>query len=674
MPPTAILILKAPAVGTVKTRLATTIGPTAATQAYRALVRHQLQAIPPAWPVEIHFTPPEAADTMRSWLGSRHTYIPQSEGDLGQRLTHATQPHLNYPRILLGGDCPYITRELLLEAARFLETCEAVMIPALDGGYCLLGLIRAEDHLFENIHWSTPEVAEQTRTRLRAAGISWHELPPLEDVDDAPGWQRAINAFPTLAQPQGTISVVIPAWREDAALLARALEYRSWPEVREVIIAAAGDPPACEQPGITWITCATPSRGAQLNAGGRAATGEWLLFHHADTDLTHAHVRALAAVDPAGEVVGGAFYRRFDERHPVMRRFESWERWHNRSFGALYGDQSIFVPRHRWLAMGGFAAIPIMEDTELSLRLRRLGRVLMLDPAISSSPRKHLREGSWRTTLRNLRYVILYRLGVTPASIYASYYKKGRSKPMKLVSTLILAITLVLTSTLLAGVGDWQKEYDVLLKKYVAGEGVRYAAWKESGEDMAALQKVVAAIGEEKPDSLPQKDQLAFYINAYNAWTIKLILDKYPLKSVRDHSPLFGVFTGKNIRVAGERMSLNHLEKQIIRGRFKDARIHFAINCGSKSCPPIRPGAYDGDALDKDLDQQTKAFTLNSLGVQTTPDGKKAKVSPIFKWYDKDFQSEGGTREFINKARPNDLPTDAKVEYQSYDWSLNEAK
>ena len=221
---------------------------------------------------------------------------------------------------------------------------------------------------------------------------------------------------------------------------------------------------------------------------------------------------------------------------------------------------------------------------------------------------------------------------------------------------------------------QWQKDYDELLKKYVADGGVRYAPWKANAKDMAAINNVVTAIGNSNPRELDQKEQLAFYINAYNAWTIKLVLDKYPIDSIREHSPLFGVFTGKHIRVAGERMSLRHLENEIIRKKFKDPRIHFAINCGSKSCPPLSAKSFDGEKLNQQLNAQTKAFTLSSLGVQTSPDGKKAKVSSIYKWYDDDFKQAGGTREFINKVRPDDLPADAKVEYQKYDWSLNEVK
>jgi hypothetical protein len=244
---------------------------------------------------------------------------------------------------------------------------------------------------------------------------------------------------------------------------------------------------------------------------------------------------------------------------------------------------------------------------------------------------------------------------------------------MKTTLGLLLAI-LLLPFTLHAKVGDWQKDYDALLKKYVVDGSVRYGAWKGNADDMAAIEKVTTAIGNESPKGLSRDEQLAFYINAYNAWTIKLVLDRYPLKSVRDHSPLFGMFTQKNIRLGGTKMSLNHLEKQLILKQFKDSRVHFAVNCASKSCPPLNTKAYDAETLNKELNERTKAFTLDSLGVQESKDGKKVKVSSIFKWYDDDFKGEGGAVEFINKNRGDALPSDAKVEYQEYDWTLNEAK
>jgi hypothetical protein len=233
-----------------------------------------------------------------------------------------------------------------------------------------------------------------------------------------------------------------------------------------------------------------------------------------------------------------------------------------------------------------------------------------------------------------------------------------------------LVLILLLSPTmLLAQPPGWQKEYDRLLKKYVVDGGVRYAAWKANASDMAALNRVVTGIGNADPSKLDANGQLAFYINAYNAWTIKLILDKYPVRSVRDVSPLFGIFLQKKIRVAGEQMSLNHLEKNILRKKFKDPRIHFAVNCGSTSCPPLQKGAYDAKTLNKELEARTKAFTLNEAAVEKSPDGK-VRLSRIFKWYDEDF--EGGAVDYVSKRRGERVAPGEKVEYKKYDWSLND--
>ena len=242
-------------------------------------------------------------------------------------------------------------------------------------------------------------------------------------------------------------------------------------------------------------------------------------------------------------------------------------------------------------------------------------------------------------------------------------------------TTLILALTAVLLPfAASAEVGAWQKDYDALLKKYVSGGGVRYSAWKASAADMAALDKVVAAIGAENPSALGRNDKLAFYINAYNAWIIHLVLEKYPIKSVRDYAALFGIFTGKNIQLGGEKISLNHLEKDLVLKGIGEARAHFALNCASRSCPVLIPAAYNGATLDKVLDERAKAYTLNPLGVSVSKDGKTASLSSIFKWNADDFKSAGGAVAFINKYRTPQLPADVKVEFQDYDWSLNEAK
>jgi Protein of unknown function, DUF547 len=225
-----------------------------------------------------------------------------------------------------------------------------------------------------------------------------------------------------------------------------------------------------------------------------------------------------------------------------------------------------------------------------------------------------------------------------------------------------------------AEIGNWQKDYDALLKKYVAGGGVRYAAWKANSGDVVALGRIVEAIGAENPSGLARNDKLAFLINAYNAWVIQLVLEKYPLKSVRDYAPLFGIFMGKNIQLGGEKISLHHLEKILILKTFGEPRVHFALNCASRSCPVLIPAAYNGATLDATFDERAKAYMVNPYGVQLSKDGKTARLSMIFKWYDTDFKAAGGPIAFINKYRTQPLPPEVKVEFQDYDWSLNEAR
>jgi hypothetical protein len=234
----------------------------------------------------------------------------------------------------------------------------------------------------------------------------------------------------------------------------------------------------------------------------------------------------------------------------------------------------------------------------------------------------------------------------------------------------VVAVVFAL-STLAVGTeaSDWQREYDTLLKKYVVDGGVRYAAWKADGADLAALRKVVAAIGATNTSALDRNDQIAFYINAYNAWILHEALDKYPTKSVKD--PLFIFFISKRITVAGEKMSFKHLEDGIIRPRFHEPRIHFALNCASRSCPPLRAEAYDGARLDAQFEEQTRAFVNSDRGVK--PSGETAQLSKIFDWYKDDFGGDAGIAAFLKKYR-NGKSQFKSVSYQDYDWGLNETK
>lgn len=193
MPPTVLLFLKAPRPGFVKTRLAASIGEDAACSVYRQLAEHTLSQIPSHWPCHIFYTPLESEPEMTSWLGTKHCYRAQSDGDLGLRLSTASQQAFKEGAssiILLGGDCPGIRRHHLEEAARHLAKNTSVIGPALDGGYWLLGLPRHCPDAFQGIPWSTPQVLPNTLRILENQNLPPTHLPTLEDVDDHSSWSR----------------------------------------------------------------------------------------------------------------------------------------------------------------------------------------------------------------------------------------------------------------------------------------------------------------------------------------------------------------------------------------------------------------------------------------------------------------------------------------------------
>jgi hypothetical protein len=121
-------------------------------------------------------------------------------------------------------------------------------------------------------------------------------------------------------------------------------------------------------------------------------------------------------------------------------------------------------------------------------------------------------------------------------------------------------------------------------------------------------------------------------------------------------------------------MSFDHLEKDIIRPKFNEPRVHFALNCASRSCPPLNREAFRGEQLGPQLESLTVAFVNSNKGVNYLPAKKTAALSAIFNWYKDDFKAVGGPISFINKRRKEPLPDDARITYQDYDWSLNEVK
>jgi len=191
------VMAKAPVLGLAKTRLAPLLGAAGAARAQRGFALHALTTVRHAATGSLTvWCAPDTQHRFFRCLQSRHgvTCKPQPEGDLGHRMTVAMQSHFQglpqMPLLIVGTDCPVLTPAHLQQAADALQTHDAVLIPAEDGGYVLIGLAKPLPIVFERVDWSTDRVLEQTRDRLREAGATWRELPTLWDVDEPADWQR----------------------------------------------------------------------------------------------------------------------------------------------------------------------------------------------------------------------------------------------------------------------------------------------------------------------------------------------------------------------------------------------------------------------------------------------------------------------------------------------------
>ncbi len=237
----------------------------------------------------------------------------------------------------------------------------------------------------------------------------------------------------TGAAAPARISVVVPIWHDQVNLISLLAEVVRLNGLHEVIIVDAAADARTEQlvqtAGAKYVRAPAPNRGAQMNLGAASSTGDALVFHHADTVFRQEHITAIAGAlrDPA--VVGGAFYRKFDGRHPRLLWLESVARYLTRRGGTFFGDQSVFVRREVFASLGGFAPIPLMEDMEFSRRLRRSGPVAVLDPPVESSSRRHRQRGAWCTSLQNGLFIVLYRCGCSPSWLHRWYYRDRALTP-----------------------------------------------------------------------------------------------------------------------------------------------------------------------------------------------------------------------------------------------------
>lgn len=214
---------------------------------------------------------------------------------------------------------------------------------------------------------------------------------------------------------------------------------------------------------------------------------------------------------------------------------------------------------------------------------------------------------------------------------------------------------------------------------------IDYAAMKDSPEDLVTyLSQVKAVSPHSNFATFPSEDEaLAYWINAYNAWMMKAVIDNYPVDSVNDIEP--AVFNDEFAVCGGEEMSLNFIENEIIRVEFAEPRIHFAVNCASLGCPWLPQEAFFPDRLDEQLERETYRFFAAKSHLKVDPEENVVHLSPILEWYTEDFlewlRHDRGIEDptlldYVRIYAPEDEPEitdEMQIRWQIYGWQLNDA-
>ncbi len=224
--------------------------------------------------------------------------------------------------------------------------------------------------------------------------------------------------------------------------------------------------------------------------------------------------------------------------------------------------------------------------------------------------------------------------------------------------------------------GVSHKAFDELLQKYVNDNGlVNYKGLKSERPKLKSYLSMIESNAPQK--SWTKDEELTYWINAYNAFTLDLILEHYPVQSIKDIGSSIKIpfvntpWDIKFINIGDREYDLNNLEHGIIRKKFDEPRIHFALVCAAVSCPKLQNRAYMPEKLDEQLTKAAKEF-LADTGKNEFKSEKKAVLSKLFNWYGGDFNNDGTLIEYINQYSPIKLVKGAKIDWQDYNWALNE--
>ena len=365
-------------------------------------------------------------EKMKQWLGPEVRITPQGEGDLGEKMSRAFSEAFSAEArnvALIGADCPGIDADILGKAFESLKkSAEVVFGPAEDGGYYLIGMNRHFPELFKDIPWGTQRVCELTKKKILQLGLRYSETAELRDVDrpeDLPVWNKR-------KKEKVLLSIIIPVLNEEKQIES-ILERVSRRRGVELIVVDGGSEDQTREIAENYadrVLFCSCGRARQMNLGAKSATGDFLLFLHADTKLPD-HFPGIIAetLDPPG-VSAGAFRLRLNTRNLFLKFIEWTANLRARFLKLPYGDQAIFLRKGIFESIGGYKNLPIMEDYDLVKRLSGKGRIVIVRDHAVTSARRWEKHGILKTWLMHKLVIIAWKIGINPEKI--ARWRKGK--------------------------------------------------------------------------------------------------------------------------------------------------------------------------------------------------------------------------------------------------------
>jgi uncharacterized protein len=439
-----ILFMRYPEPGSVKTRLASSVGLEEAARVYEKLARRTLGVAAdlkrkrPEVDLFIFFYPPDKILELEGAYPGPWRFIRQQGLHLGERMEEAILKVLacGYSDVLLvGTDLADLELEDFTEAFLATENGCAALGPAADGGFYLIGLNRPCPEVFQLESWGTREIFTRTQQLLLNSGFMVKRLKERRDVD-RPEDLSLIKRKPWFS---ASLSIIIPTLGsiEHLTPFLQSLQKQIWPDDEIILAQAEKDHPPTAHLDPRQITPqilsvrAPQGRGLQLNRGAAMAKGTLLFFLHDDSKPPHNFAYSIRKICEEPAMSLGCFQLAFSPPNPLLNGIAKWANYRTRIFGLPYGDQGLFCRRDRYEKAGGFRKPYLMEDVHFVSCCRRLGQLMVLPDSIVTSSERYIRIGVLRASLRNHLTMLLYHLGVDDRRLYRFYYRNHYYSPLK---------------------------------------------------------------------------------------------------------------------------------------------------------------------------------------------------------------------------------------------------